>query len=654
MLKNPKQEAIKEEQKIQQNIYDYIDSFKSFVFYAGAGAGKTYALKEGLRYILKNKQKKLKRNSQKIICITYTNIAVDEIKKRIGNTDLVLVSTIHKRMWDIIKVHQKELILIHREKLEIKSKEIKQEIDENRFYSKYQDKKSLEKNILIKRNKIEGLQTLRAEEYKIKIKSILNVEFSNARDFKKLVNNIIKKEEYNKAIKKIDNGKVAKIEYDMLYNSDRLEKMKFSHDTLLEYSYKMIQQYSNLQKILVNKYPYIFIDEFQDTNKYVIDSLKLLIDYAKENNKNFLVGYFGDTYQKIYTNGIGKKIIDEIYLEKINKKFNRRSVNKIINLINKVRDDDLKQETIFDDADGGIIEFQFGNGDFSSIQDYINEIYENNNFGIDNKLHVLLLTNKLIAKFGNFEEFYNSLSNFIYYGDLTSQIMSKDLDKLHEVVRYIFELIKLYHNITNKNILSSIIETNEVKDISLKEYKQDITKINQNLDKVTNLNLIDLFNALNDNDNNHLLKALHKKYVKYHDLNKLKAFFIKSLDIEEKKYEELDNFLNLDIEIFMNWYKYIISDNEEIDNKILYHTYHGTKGKEYDNVLIIMESHFWKKRNIIKNFFINKTNSDEAIINLLYVSFSRARKNLFIYYIIDKDLRDEEKELIEKFIKNSK
>lgn len=78
------------------------------VFNAGAGAGKTYALIESLKYIIKQYGTKLIATNQKIICITYTNTAVHEIRERLGNTDIVLVSTIHERPWDLIKSYKKE------------------------------------------------------------------------------------------------------------------------------------------------------------------------------------------------------------------------------------------------------------------------------------------------------------------------------------------------------------------------------------------------------------------------------------------------------------------------------------------------------------------------------------------------------------------
>ncbi len=66
------------ENKIQDQIYEYIDKKSSYLFKAGAGAGKTFALVKSLEYIVK---KNYIEESQRIICITYTNNAVEEIKK---------------------------------------------------------------------------------------------------------------------------------------------------------------------------------------------------------------------------------------------------------------------------------------------------------------------------------------------------------------------------------------------------------------------------------------------------------------------------------------------------------------------------------------------------------------------------------------------
>ncbi len=117
---NPEYQA--QEKEIQNTIYQHIDRWDDIVFSAGAGAGKTYALIESLKHIVKHHGRRLSEHNQKVICITYTNAATAEIKERLGNSQLILVSTIHERLWALIKNHQKPLVAIHKGNLEKKNR----------------------------------------------------------------------------------------------------------------------------------------------------------------------------------------------------------------------------------------------------------------------------------------------------------------------------------------------------------------------------------------------------------------------------------------------------------------------------------------------------------------------------------------------------
>ena len=85
-----------------KEILQCIENKKNFVLTGGAGSGKTYSLVSLIQEI-----GRLYPNKS-IICITYTNNAVAEIKSRISN-DKLFVSTIHEFLWKIIKKYQKEL-----------------------------------------------------------------------------------------------------------------------------------------------------------------------------------------------------------------------------------------------------------------------------------------------------------------------------------------------------------------------------------------------------------------------------------------------------------------------------------------------------------------------------------------------------------------
>ena len=76
----------------------------NFLLSGGAGCGKTQTLKETLEYIFTDSV--LKQNS--VACITFTNVAADEVKSRIQNPKLY-VGTIHEFLWFCIKQYQKDL-----------------------------------------------------------------------------------------------------------------------------------------------------------------------------------------------------------------------------------------------------------------------------------------------------------------------------------------------------------------------------------------------------------------------------------------------------------------------------------------------------------------------------------------------------------------
>ena len=81
----------------------------SFNMIAGAGSGKTTSLVKALNYLVTTKGQALKRQGQQIACITYTEIAANEIWNDVGNDPLVHVSTIHSFLWTVIRPFQNDI-----------------------------------------------------------------------------------------------------------------------------------------------------------------------------------------------------------------------------------------------------------------------------------------------------------------------------------------------------------------------------------------------------------------------------------------------------------------------------------------------------------------------------------------------------------------
>lgn len=682
--------------QVQKHLNDCVDSFKSFRFNAGAGAGKTYALVETIRYIVKNKLLDLEKKNQQVICITYTNVAVREIKERLGSSDVVLISTIHDRLWDVIRPYQQELVKLHLEKLQEDARKTSEELlDETsakfKKYAKLTDDQKAEFNVfamghreIYVKNRDANASGFKAAYEDVEDKPIFFSDLiSNAQHFKEVVKRLYKLERYRRCITDIESKKKLKVEYDSGFNSDRLEYMKFSHDTLLEYACKLFERYPVLQRVVIDKYPYVFIDEYQDTNEKVIHIVRNLYHAAKQYKKSWLVGYYGDTAQNIYDDGVGlhiKAMHPEV--TDIDKVFNRRSHKQIVDKINAIRNDKIVQKPIFDDRNQGDVTFYYSTSgeDKKDISLYFLDRYRSdlhNDERVKTKdIHCLVLTNKLVAELSQFGDIHRVISDSnIYYKDLNTKLLSNDLEKLHPTILLLYRIIKLHKTMSNECSTYGDVLGNMKGRVSFSDAHDLFEKLR--LLKSLNLRefIVALSNAVKEEECEHNLRLnfLNNLSVKLKEddgakdlgtyvLKKIKDLMIGtssgSSSEEDEEENKIEALLNIDLAQWHRWVDFV--DRKDEGKDVIFHTYHGTKGEEYENVAIIMEHSFgggWEGKDKLKKYFLkvdllNKENPSledqdeidvdfESSKNLLYVACSRAIRNLRILYIDDiEDIRD--------------
>lgn len=103
---NPAELASK---KALEEVYACLDRGQSFRLEAGAGAGKTYSLVKSLQHLITRHYRTMPRRGQKIACITFTNVARDEILTRTDRSPLLLCETNHSFCWSVISGFQKQL-----------------------------------------------------------------------------------------------------------------------------------------------------------------------------------------------------------------------------------------------------------------------------------------------------------------------------------------------------------------------------------------------------------------------------------------------------------------------------------------------------------------------------------------------------------------
>ena len=658
---DPKRQV--EENSIIEELLFCIDGKQSLIFNAGAGAGKTYALVECLKHVCREKEKNLKYHNQKAICITYTNVAANEIKNRLGNTELILVSSIHQRLCEIIKEYQEELVMIHLDNLREQVEKLQYEIEKNTVYSSLtgEQKDEISKLLVEKQKEFFSIYNLNAKEFRGQFGCIFpnfNAKISNVKEFSKTCSKIIRLEKYRKCICSIENAEkgYTEVRYDARSNRDYLHYMKISHDTVLMYSKQIICKYDELKRFIVDKYPYLFVDEYQDTSEIVVSILTEITNYSNEINHPIFVGYFGDSVQNIYDTGIGLRI--EEYCKEyqhINKIYNRRSCNEIIMLANKIRNDDIEQQSVYQDSSGGSVKVFFGKEE--DIDDFIcaNSLEMKEISTEDKTVHCFLLVNKIVAEHAGLAELYDWFSTTPFYkmnyDIIATELLSNDVNKLGEIERYLYNMTEFYLlsqvedtpllDIISKDLLISLdIETvakivATLKGMTATTLKQMLLALEMFKSEVSQILLEKKAKALVDKAIDAVTGIQNFSLNNFMAIVK-QALFQNSDDAEEK----VEMLLDMKMEILWRWYHYI---NMDYEDDIIYHTFHGTKGLEYDNVIMIFGDSFGQSRSYFNNYFVgyNCDLSEDELEkyrkgrNLLYVAATRARKNLRILYTGD-------------------
>lgn len=682
---------IKEQQIIDQ-IGQCIDDGFSWIFNAGAGSGKTYALVQSLKMLLDKKGPQFYIHGQKVLCITYTNAAADEIKERLGNTPLVLVSTIHERMWEIIGPYKDQLIKLHRTKLREAIIEKKEQLQEQSWAQAYRNLSEQQKNELLEKINSEHVRDVFFQVCNSKAQTVraafpeIAEEFpglmKNIGNFTKIIRCLCSINSLAKALDKTKRKTCPKVKYDPRLNTDRLSKMLISHDTLLEYSYLLISRNERLKQIICDKYPAVFVDEFQDTNPMVVKTISSIHHHALKIGHSFLVGYYGDIRQNIYDRGVGAKIFQlHKGLTPIQKEFNRRSSPKIIGVANLIRNDGLIQQSIYEKFPTSEVLCEVCPA--TARDEIVEKLCDRWKISIDNPLHCFELTNELVAKKSGFEDIYDFFKNCRYYKRgrnyelLRDHLLAQDETKLGDVQKLLFRLLDFKKKVQNdKTSINNLLQISRVHPDTKSKF--NIINIRALVDKLHSLSgetlasyLEKLFEFYQLGDD------LYDECIRYtiaeeiDSLVSLKQYMLECLfvnaddavltDLElQDSSTSIDNFLNIKMDIFECWYDFINRTDKKSD--IIYHTFHSTKGLEFDNVLILLTKKFGRDKeyfsSLLKTFpekIDAKYDSTEigAARNLFYVAVTRATKKLCVAYLADEQeqLSDVELQLGSVFTK---
>ena len=602
---------------VVEKVFEVIKQDQNFILEGGAGSGKTYSLISIIEKISIEEPKK------SIVCITYTNNAVAEIKSRIINDNL-RVSTIHEFIWHVIGNFQKEL-----------------------------------KECLV--------ELINDDEQKL---FVAPIEISGG--------GII-------SLDYFDNVRVDYAEwYSMNITENRVQ---ISHDHLLIVAEKMFSKFKKLCDILADIANYIFVDEYQDTSPLIVKILlEHLQKSTKKNVVGFFgdsmqaiydsgVGDL-DSYnlakiQKAQNRRNPKKVID------LANKFRNDGLVQIPS--SDVTAPNMEEGNIIQ----GVAKFIYGN-DINKLEVLRNsKLYRELEFDIPNKTKELRLTHKLNAEMAGFSklfELYNSdifvklVANLKKKID-TNQIIDdgKSFEELVEeaqivvgrgcpliidVVKSTPELLDFYDEVKTYSF-EEVISKSKVNKDSLLAYKFNgsSSRYEAGTDRDRILRRLDLIHELLDlyktGKHNEFLRITKFNITSSEDKISLSEIMTKISvdDITIGKVIELaegSGLISKD-DLFTNfienrgYYLWLRLKNfpfQEYVNSIAYLreyvsviTQHKVKGSEYENVLVLLDNGRWNQYNFYALF--GKGSTSEKVQNrtrkLFYVTITRAMKNLIIY-----------------------
>lgn len=245
----------------QQEAVFHVDG--PLLILAGAGSGKTSVITSRIAYLIDE----VGVNPYNILAITFTNKAADEMRSRVDKmvgfgSEQIFVSTFHSMCVRILRRHIDGL---------------NQGYDSNFTIYDSDDQKSIVK---------EALKKLNIDTKTLKERTVMNC-ISAAKD------ELMTPEEYaREAGHDFNNRQIAKVYTE--YQATLRKNNALDFDDLLMKTVELFEKCPEVLKTYHNRWQYIMVDEYQDTNTAQFELIKLLASA----HRNLCV--VGDDDQSIY------------------------------------------------------------------------------------------------------------------------------------------------------------------------------------------------------------------------------------------------------------------------------------------------------------------------------------------------------------------
>ncbi len=317
---------------------DLIPIEEHFRVAAGPGAGKTHFLTHHIKNVLKTSSRM--GRTRRVACITYTNIAVETLLSRLGSvSERVEASTIHSFLYKhIVKPYVSKIAV------EFDLNVARLDGHDAPFVNFLKVKDWLKTPALADQLRVPYTyaQLTRRQDIVVALKRwLLTIDYS-LDAAQELTTTTKRQDAYyfdnnggrqNLSAACLNTLERFLVEYKKLYWADGI----LHHNDVLFFSFKLLQRFPFILDTLRAKFPYFFIDEFQDTNEIQSEIVNRI------GRAETIVGIVGDTAQSIYEFQGARpenfKTFELPNLRDYSISANRRSTGKIVAVLNAVRDD---------------------------------------------------------------------------------------------------------------------------------------------------------------------------------------------------------------------------------------------------------------------------------------------------------------------------
>lgn len=283
----------------------------NFKVQAGPGAGKTYWLVNHIKNVMVHSKRLGKCG--KIACVTYTNVGVETIAQRIGiGANSVEICTIHSFFYShIVKPYLQFIADSEGFNLDLLKGE------DDRYDFSYGTLQKIKDETNQKYAQEQCLKVaIRCTRWRIDDRGKLscNTNFP-----------------MNAGVGKT---KLSNQTY-LAYKKIAWSKGLMHYDDVIYFAYELVTKFPFIQEIIARKFPYIFIDEFQDSNPIQVEIIKKVAEHGT------IIGVIGDPAQSIYKFlGADVKQFAAFHLKGMKEyviEGNRRSSIEIVNFLNSIR-----------------------------------------------------------------------------------------------------------------------------------------------------------------------------------------------------------------------------------------------------------------------------------------------------------------------------